>query len=108
MPTKDFPQLTVDDQGIWRCDRAGCQSGIEWADIYRISIGKVDCITHSITVVTLDWDFGEFFEIMDDWAGFLDVANAISKRFPNINPDWLQAAIVLSPRDAGYDVWKRE
>jgi hypothetical protein len=65
-------------------------------------------MTHTVLVVTFDWDFGEFFEIMDDWPGFSDVTNAIAARFPEITPDWLETAQALSPCDPGLNVWNRQ
>ena len=45
--------------------------------LYTVSGYKLDCMTRVVTVVTLDWDFGEFFELMDDWPGFDDVVGQL-------------------------------
>ena len=108
MPAADFPLLTADADGIWRQDKTGRRSGIRWGEIYHIGGYKLDLMSRVVTVVELDWDFGEFIEFMDNWPGFDDVVNAITSRVPGIVPDWIVRIRSLSTGDNPVDVWKRE
>ncbi len=107
MHTGDGPFLIADANGVWREDTPGRRFGITWDEIYCISAHKLDYITHVVTVVTLDWDFGEYFELMDNWLGFDEVARAISSRIPRIDPCWIDRIHALTPRAPGIQVWKR-
>lgn len=107
VPTTEFPRLTADDEGICRHDGPARRSCIAWDEIHRVSAGKLDCIAHTVLIVTLDWEFGEFFEIMEDWPGFTDFANAISQRLPGIGTDWLKSAMALRPTESNLVLWER-
>jgi hypothetical protein len=107
MPATNAPVLTVDAEGIWREDAPGRRFGIAWDEIYCISGYKLDCMARVVAVVTLDWDFGEFFELMDDWSGFDEVVRMITSRVPGIDPGWIDRIRSLEPRQPGIEVWKR-
>jgi hypothetical protein len=107
MPTANEPTLTADSDGIWRSDSPDDQRvGVAWDEIYTIGGYKLDCITRVVAVVTLDWDYGEFFELMEDWQGFDDVARAITSRVPGIDREWMNRIRSLDPRET-IEVWRR-
>jgi hypothetical protein len=60
-----------------------------------------------VTVVTLDWEFGEYFDIMDDWGGFDRAVQMTSLRVPELDPAWMNRIRSLAPRDPPIEVWKR-
>ena len=64
-------------------------------------------MTRVVLVVTLDWDYGEFFELMDDWTGFNDVVQMITSRVPGIDRSWFDRIRSLEPRQPTIEVWKR-
>ena len=107
MSTTNPPVLRADAEGVWREDSLVRRSGIAWNEIYRISAYKLDCMTRVAVVVTLDWDYGEFFELIDDWVGFDEVVRLITARVPGIDPNWMDCIRSLEPQQPVIEIWKR-
>ena len=101
------PRLIADDAGIWTENTSAHRSGIRWDETYCISGHRLDCKTRVVTVVNLDWDYGEYFELMDDWPGFEEVTRLLSSRVPGLNSQWLDRVRAMSPRDPSIEIWKR-
>lgn len=101
------PRLFADGRGVWREQTLGRPSGIEWEEVYRVSGHKLDGITEIFTCVALDFEYGEFIELNDNWPGFVEVIAAITKRLPDINPDWFQTIEQLAAGDPAVHVWRR-
>jgi hypothetical protein len=108
MSTANTPTLTADSEGIWRSDAPDDRrSGIAWDDIHSIGGCMLDRKTRGVVaVVTLDWDYGEFFELMEDWPGFDDVVRAITSRVPGIDREWMNRIRSLDPNES-IEVWRR-
>jgi hypothetical protein len=102
-----FPRLYADDRGVWRKDKPGQSSGIDWGDIIRVGGYKLDAITEVHTVVELDHPSGHWIELYADWPGFAEVARAITTRLPDIPEAWLDKIEQLQPRQAPITVWRR-
>lgn len=99
--------LTADTNGIHLKATAAGRSSIAWDEIFCISGYMLDCKTRLLAVVTLDWDNGEFFELMDDWSGFENVVGEITLRVSCINPNWIDRIRSLAPGQSAIQVWKR-
>lgn len=105
MPEAHDPQLVADASGVWQSNGSR-RSGYAWDEIYRIGGHKLDAITHIITVVTLDTEYGEYMELLGDSEGFDDVIRAITLQIPHLSADWFEQiqAIELG---STIEVWKR-
>jgi hypothetical protein len=101
------PQLSADEWGIWRERTRDRRSGIEWGEVYRVSVHKLNGITEFYTCVGLDFEFGDCIELYENWPGFAAVTAAITERLPGISPDWLQRVERLGITDPPIDVWRR-
>jgi hypothetical protein len=56
----------------------------------------------------LDFEYGEFIELYEDWPGFNQVVESITERLPGIDPDWLQKVKQLGVADPPIEVWRRQ
>jgi hypothetical protein len=101
------PRLFADDRGVWREDKPGQPSGITWDEVYCVSGHKLDGVTEVYTCVVLDWEYGEFVELYDQWPGFEQVVAAITERLPGIAPDWFAQVLALGTSDPPLQVWHR-
>src|SRR5687767_1312637 len=102
-----MPVLTADNEGVWWQDGPARRSGIAWNEVHSASGSKLDCKTHHVTVVTLDWENGEYFELMNNWEGFDEVVSQFSSRLSGLAPDWIARVESLTPYDNPIVVWKR-
>ncbi len=108
MLANDAPILASDDEGVWRADWFhGRSVGFKWHDVYRISGSKLDCMTHVLTVVALDWDNGEYFELMDDWAGFDEAVRMMAIKITGLDPGWLDRIRAVDVMAESIEVWRR-
>lgn len=101
------PPLYADDAGVWREDKPGRPFGIRWEEIASVGGYKLDGITEVYTIIELDFEYGEWFELRTDSTGFPEVARAVTARLPGIPSDWLTRIEGLGPRDAPVTVWRR-
>lgn len=108
MATVSEPTLSADDVGIWREDKPGRRFGIQWTEIHKVCGYQLDCVTKSIPIVTLEWDYGEFMELGTDWPGFDSVVQAISVRLSNIDSQWFERIRALTSQDGVIEVWTRD
>ena len=76
----DGSRMWADDSRIWREDRPGSPFEIRWDEIYAVSGCKMDAIDEVDTIVTLETEFGEFFELNSSVDGFDEVAKAMTER----------------------------
>ncbi len=85
--------IFADTEGIWIGAGSGSQYGIRWDDI-------------SETIVTLDFDFGEFMELNSGFLGFKEAISALNSKLA-IDPAW-QASVAILGRDSGsLLLWQR-
>ena len=85
------PRVWTNTDGIWAELNSGQVFGIEWVDIQSVAISEVDCKTHVVTFLTFDWDFGESFEVTDEFLGFDGVLVELQARFPEARDRIAQA-----------------
>lgn len=102
----NMPRVYADEDGVWRDDGDGKPSGIRWSEIYKVGIVCIDTITRYDLLLNLDWDWGEYVELNDEWPGFWDVASALTLRLPKVDPSWIARAKQLTP-GGSFDVWTR-
>src|SRR5262245_49313949 len=106
MATAEYPRVMADDKGVWVLDGPAKRSGIAWDEIYIVSGVKVDCMTRVLTMLALDWDWGEYLEFNEEMAGFDDVVRAMTSRLAGIRADWIDRIRSLKPGDERVEVWK--
>jgi len=104
----DDSRVWADEDGVWREDRPGFPFGIRWDEIHAVSGYKVDVIEEVDTIVELDTESGEFFELNSSVDGFDEVAKSITARLEGIDPRWLDSILRLSPEDEPVQVWPRD
>jgi hypothetical protein len=100
--------VRTDERGIWIHTAEGTEYGIEWAEIYRVSGGKIDCIDSLATTVELDFEYGEYIELHPEWPGFRAAVEAINSRLPGIDPTWFARIDALGKDDPWLTVWCRD
>lgn len=100
------PNLYADQVGVWRDDGKGQPSGIPWDEVYRVAVVCIDTITRNDLILTLDWDYGHYLELNDEWPGFWEVATAITMRLPGVEAQWINQAKDLKPGGV-IEIWKR-
>ena len=106
MSNSDIPVITADDRGIWRRTGDSVGHGIEWSEIVRVSGAKLDCVTQHRCYLELDFEFGEFVELYDDWDGFDSAVAALAQRF-DLPADWFARVSAMAPEDAPIEIWTR-
>lgn len=107
MPS-DYPQLSADDEGVWRQDQPGRRFGIRWDEVHRLSGHKLDCIDTVDTVVELDFEYGHHLELNSTWRGFSNVMATIGTRLPGIRTDWFTQIEKLGVGEKPVTVWKKQ
>ncbi len=107
MNKRGVRRITVDDRGIWRADSPAQSYGINWPEISKISAYKLDGITEAYTIVTFDFDFGEYFEVSEDDIGFEGLYSALPRHLPGLRDDWHLALGNLAAGHEAVTVWSR-
>ena len=102
------PTLNADKRGVWQEVQPGHPIGIEWPEIYRVVGHKLDGITEVFTFVVLDFEYGKFIELYNDWPGFSQVVAAITERLPGIDPAWYRQIEQLAIGDLPVEVLRRK
>ncbi len=100
------PRLTADSRGVWREDPPGRTHGIEWGEIYMISAMKLDTITRVDIILDLDFEWGGYVELNDEWPGFDQVIVRITEEMPGLPTDWFDR-VKLVPVGTTAEIWKR-
>jgi hypothetical protein len=100
-------RLFADERVVWREQSPGNASGIMWDEIYRVCGQKIGGATEAYTIVELDFECGEFMELIKQGAGFNEVAAAITARLPGIDPNWFQKVERLGVVDSPIELWRR-
>ena len=102
-----YPLLSADDEGVW-CQHSptpATRIGIRWSEILAVSAYKLDCVTEIDTVVTLDFEFGEYLELSSSFPGFEPVLSVIATKIP-LQSDWRGRMAALSPEDPPVLLWR--
>lgn len=102
----EAPKIITDADGIWEF-HSGTRMGIAWNDIFAVSAVKLDRVTGVIIVVTLDFSWGEYHEIMDHWPGFAEAVDSITARLPGIDPLWMNRVRAMKLGDTPIAVWQQ-
>lgn len=103
----DYPRVSADSRGVWREERPGVSSGIEWEEIHRIIGYKLDAVDETDIVLELEFEYGEFVELNDKFNGFADVVAAIGTRVPRLASDWFSRMVAASVEDDPVVLWAR-
>jgi len=100
------PRVWADESGVWREDRPGAIFGIQWEEIFAISVQKIDLIDSESIVLSLDWDFGEYVEIVDFSIGFDQVVRKLEARYPEV-ADAFEAGVSRLEPGGSLTIWRR-
>ena len=52
----------------------------------------MDCFTEIITVLEIDFEYGDFLEINSSWIGFQNVVESIKNKLPKLEPNIFERA----------------
>ena len=75
--------LTIDEQQL----TTPFGTSIRWDEVVAVHAHRIDAITHSVTMITLDHVCGEFVEFDTDEDGFDTVRENMAKYLP-LPVDW--------------------
>jgi hypothetical protein len=99
-----MPKLLANERGIWFENES---TGIAWDEVFSLSGSKLDGVTETYICLILDFEYGEFVELYDNWPGFQDVIESITHRLPGIGPNWFQQVKALTTEDPPLEIWHR-
>lgn len=93
---------------MWRQEGPECRFCITWEEVFRIIGYKLNCIIRVDTVLDLEFEKGECFELNSTWEGFGEVVAAINKMMPYLGDSWFDNIQKLGPEDEPIVVWRKE
>ena len=64
-------------------------TSIRWDEVVAVHANKIDAMTHSVTMLTLDHECGEFIEIPTGEDGFEALRDHLGEYLP-LPADWYQ------------------
>lgn len=100
-------KVLADEAGVW-ISEGGRRYGIGWEEIYCVSGYKLDGITEIYTCVTLDFEYGEYFEFDNAECDIPGVIEAITQRLPGIPQDWFDQIHLLQTDDPPLEIWRKQ
>lgn len=80
---------------------------VPWAEITRVSAGKLDCITRVDTVLEFDHESGHYLEIYDTWDGYQELVIAVGRQY-SLPDDWYLEVERLGAQQDPIVIWQRD
>lgn len=79
-----------------------------WNEIWKIYCYKYDYITYEKACLVINYENGEFIEIIEDTNGWSELANNIHLYLPIKEKEWYEVLMRSKSRDISIEIYKRE
>ncbi|MBN3526651.1 hypothetical protein [Paenibacillus apiarius] len=100
-------RIEVTNQCFTITDDQGRSISNEWDEVCRVHVYVIDCVLWTNRCIELEFEYGKFAEVHDDYEGWEELVNQLDHYLPITDHSWRERLMNCGPDDKVDTIFER-